>query len=333
MPQEVGRQYSELLKKYIANEDEIDLYAAQQVSRKFIENQISPEDVISLHKTAVEENFPELAVQIGPSYDFLIEVMIHYGLALMEHQSLLRKQESMQIEMDVAVKVQDMLLETLIPKVDGLDIGMVSKPAKKMSGDYVYFIEQGHEQACVAVADVMGKGLPAALCMSMIKFGMDSLGEKATEPHHVLEVINQIVEKSMDDSMFISMFYGKYNKGNHAFTYGSAGHEPALLYRAAEKEFVELDAKGLLLGIRKNVEFEEKSVVLLPGDFIVMLTDGVTEGRNAEGFIDEQVILSMLKDVAHLPAQQIVDFLYTELFKMQNYMLHDDFTLVLYKKE
>lgn len=162
----------------------------------------------------------------------------------------------MQIEMDVAVKVQDMLLETSVPDVPGLDIGMVSKPAKNMSGDYVYFIEQGHEEACVAVADVMGKGLPAALCMSMIKFGMDSLRDKATEPKHVLEVINQIVEKSMDDSMFISMFYGKYDGNTSKFTYGSAGHEPAILYRAAEDRFVELDAKGLLLGIRKDVVFK-----------------------------------------------------------------------------
>ena len=332
MPQEVGRQYSELLKKYVENESETDLYAAQQVSRQFIEKKIAPEEVISLHKSSVEEIFPELATEMGPSYDFLIEVMIHYGLALMEHQSLLRKQEAMQIEMDVAVKVQDMLLETSIPQVDGLDIGMVSKPAKKMSGDYVYFIEQGHEEACVAVADVMGKGLPAALCMSMVKFGMDSLRDKATEPHHVLEVINQIVEKSMDDSMFISMFYGKYNKTNNEFTYGSAGHEPALLYRASEDRFVELDAKGLLLGIRKDVEFQQQSVQLNSGDFIVMLTDGVTEGRNAEGFIEEDVILEMLREVKHLTSQQIVDHMYTELFKMQNYMLHDDFTLVLYKK-
>ncbi|GKV68258.1 phosphoserine phosphatase RsbU [Sporosarcina sp. NCCP-2716] len=333
MAQDVGKQYEELLKKYVENEDETNLYAAQQVSRKFIEKKISPEEVISYHKTSVEEIFPDLSARIGPSYDFLIEVMIHYGLALMEHQSLIRKQEALQIEMDVAVKVQDMLLETSIPQVEGLDIGVVSKPAKKMSGDYVYFIEQGNREACVAVADVMGKGLPAALCMSMIKFGMDSLRSQATEPQHVLGVINQIVEKSMDDSMFISMYYGKYDGSTCTFTFGSAGHEPALLYRAAEDRFVELDAKGLLLGIRKEVGFEEKSVVLEKGDFIVMLTDGVTEGRNSDGFIDEEVILDMLRQVKEQPAQQIVDYLYTELFKMQNYMLHDDFTLVLFKKE
>lgn len=91
MPQEVGKQYSELLRKYVAHKDETDLYAAQQVSRKFIEKKISPEEVISLHKNTVEEIFPDLAPSIGPSYDFLIEIMIHYGLALMEHQSLSAK--------------------------------------------------------------------------------------------------------------------------------------------------------------------------------------------------------------------------------------------------
>ena len=103
-----------------------------------------------------------------------------------------------------------------------------------MSGDYIYFLNDKCYETSVAVADVMGKGIPAALCMSMIKFGMDSLRNENTSPANVLDIVNRIVEKSVDDSMFISMFYGKYDARDASFSYGSAGHEPALHYRASK---------------------------------------------------------------------------------------------------
>ena len=172
-------------------------------------------------------------------------MMIHYGLALKEHQSLIRKQEELEVEMNVAAKVQDTLLKTKIPDFPGLDIGLVSVPAKQMNGDYIYFVSDENNHASVAVADVIGKGIPAALCMSMIKFGMDSLQSDKSSPHLVLDMVNRIVEKSVDDSMFISMFYGKYDAEESVFSYASAGHEPALLYKASNGTFTELDAKGL----------------------------------------------------------------------------------------
>src|SRR5690606_3914237 len=101
----------------------------------------------------------------------------------------------------------------------------VTEPAKKMSGDYIYFLHDNYYETSVAVADVMGKGIPAALCMTMIKFGIDSLRNEDTSPGNVLDIVNRIVEKSVDDSMFISMFYGKYDARDASFTYGSAGHE------------------------------------------------------------------------------------------------------------
>ena len=115
------------------------LYAGQQFSRQFIEKEISPEEVISIHKTALAEVFPDMPEKVWHSFDFLIEMMIHYGLALREHQSLIRKQEELQIEMNVAAKVQDTLLKTKKPDFKELDIGFVTVPAKQMNGDYIYF--------------------------------------------------------------------------------------------------------------------------------------------------------------------------------------------------
>lgn len=332
MPREVGRQYKEIMKKYLESHSEEDLYVGQQFSRRFIEKEIAPEDVISVHKTALFELHPELRNEVWDSLDFLIEMMIHYGLTLREHQSLIQKQEAIQMEMNVATKVQDTLLKTKMPSVNGLDVGYISQPAKQMNGDYVYFLNHKHESG-VAVADVIGKGIPAALCMSMIKFGMDGLSDENTSPRNVLGIINRIVEKGVDDSMFISMFYGKYNSENTTFSYASAGHEPALHFDSRKGVFSELDAKGLLLGVKPDAQYEEHSVVLSDGDFIAMMTDGVTETRTEDGFIDMTTIQDLLHEVKDQSAKQIAEHVYHKLSELQNYRLSDDFTIVIFKKE
>ncbi|MDW0118068.1 PP2C family protein-serine/threonine phosphatase [Sporosarcina thermotolerans] len=331
MPQVVGRQYKEILKKYLESHSEEDLYVGQQFSRRFIEKEIAPEDVISIHKSALLELHPELQDEVWDSLDFLIEMMIHYGFTLRERQSLIRKQEVIQMEMNVATKVQNTLLKTESPIVEGLDVGWISEPARQMNGDYVHFLNREHESS-VAVADVMGKGIPAALCMSMIKFGMDGLPGENSSPGNALSIINRIVEKSVDDSMFISMFYGKYDSKERIFSYASAGHEPAWHFNSDTETFSELDAKGLLLGVKVDSAYEERSVSMQQGDFIVMMTDGVTESRTEEGFVEMKTIQNLLVEVKDKSAREIAEYVYKSLAEIQNYKLSDDFTIVIFKK-
>lgn len=332
MPQEIGRQYKEILRQYVMRQTEQNLYAGQNFSRQLIQKNIAPEDVISIHKAALEEMFPELPMNVWNSFDLLIEMMIRYGLAHAEHQSLIQQQEEMKVEMDLAANVQRTLLKTTVPELSGLEIGLVSVPARKMNGDYIYFLSDNLVNAGVAVADVIGKGIPAALCMSMIKYGMDSLQDATSDPEKVLDIINRIVEKSVDDDMFISMFYGRYNVEKSIFTYASAGHEPALFFNAKKDEFSELHAKGLLLGVVPNVIYKQHEVKMEIGDFVVMMTDGVTECRTDEGFIEQEFIASLIHSLRHENAQTIVDSVFKELEKMQNFELRDDFTLVIFKK-
>jgi len=332
MPQEIERQYKEILREYMMRQTEQNLYEGQNFSRQLIQKNIAPDEVISIHKATLEEIYPELPMTVWNSFDLLIEMMIRYGLAHAEHQSLLQQQEELKVEMDLAANVQGTLLKTTVPVVEGLEIGLVSVPARRMNGDYIYFLSDHVNNAGVAVADVIGKGLPAALCMSMIKFGMDGLQDATADPEKVLDVINRIVEKSVNDDMFISMFYGRYNVAESIFTYATAGHEPALFYDAKKGEFSELHAKGLLLGVVAKASYEQHSVKMETGDFVVMMTDGVTECRTEEGFIEPEVVMSLIHSLRHEPAQTIVDNVYKELEKMQNFELRDDFTLVIFKK-
>lgn len=333
MPKETGRQYEQMLKSYLLSQGEEALYLGQQLSRTFIEKSIAPEDVISIHKNAIEKLIHNLPEEVGVSLDFLIEMMIHYGLALKEHQSLIRKQESIQMEMDVAVRVQNTLLQTDTPRVKGLDVGWLSKPAKQMNGDYVYFFNDNEQGVSLAVADIIGKGMSAAMHMSLVKFGMDSLRYEEKNPSEVLSFINKMIERSIADSMFISMYYGKYDAETSIFRYSSAGHEPALFYCAAKDEFSQLEGKGLLLGVQEQAVYEERTVKLEAGDFIAVMTDGVTETRTENGFIETAFIENLLSEVKEQSAQKMVDHLFNELSELQNYQLHDDFTLVIFKKD
>ena len=329
---ELQAQYKRILADYIESQTERNLYIGQNFIRQLIQKNVTPEEVISIHKASIEEIYPDLSPSVSHGYDFLIEIMVHFGLTLREHQSLLEQQEELRIEMNVATKIQNMLLKTTVPQAPALDIGMVSVPIRKMNGDYVHFLNEDEQYVSVAVTDVVGKGVPAALCMSMVKYGLDTLEYANGHPSYVLQVLNRIIERSVDDSMFVSMFFGRLDVKNGLFTYGSAGHEPALYYKASEKKFYSLESKGLLLGVMPEVKYPQFDITLNDGDFVVMMTDGVTEFRKQADLDSREIIENLLLKYIHLNAQQMCEMLYKELQKLQDFGLEDDFTVVILKK-
>ncbi|MED3885919.1 PP2C family protein-serine/threonine phosphatase [Priestia aryabhattai] len=323
--------YKDILGNYIQTQNEQILYQGQKLSRKSLENEISPEDIVSIHKEVIEEIYSDIPEKVLHSLDFLLEVMISYGLALREHQTLKNKQRELRSEIEVAANVQQTLLGTKVPASSTLEIGAISVPAKQMNGDYFHFVEEEHGGLSIAIADVIGKGIPAAMCMSMIKYAMDSLPDSRKNPSYVLENLNNIVERNVDPSMFITMFYGSYNPETNLFDYASAGHEPGFYYDAKADSFEDLEAKGLVLGVDRHVKYLQYEQQLSTGDMIVLLTDGVTECRTEEGFIERLDIIKLIRKYMHLSPQEIVESVYKELEKLQHFQLRDDFTLIILK--
>lgn len=328
----IEQRYHQLLSRYIAELTETSLYQAQKFSRKTIEHQVPPEEIISIHRKVVKELYPDLPEDVFHSLDFLIEVMIGYGMAYQEHQSLRDIQQELRSEIEIAANVQQTLLGTKIPEEEDLDIGAISVPAKQMSGDYYHFVKD-KESINIAIADVIGKGIPAALCMSMIKYAMDSLPETGIHPSQVLKNLNRVVEQNVDSSMFITMFYANYNTKNHQFTYASAGHEPGFYYSEKEKKFYDLEAKGLVLGISQDFDYSQYEQHMDEGDMIVLFSDGVTECRNENGFLERSDIQRMLEEHMDCSAQDMVKNIYDSLLRLQDFQLHDDFTLIVLKRK
>ncbi|MCJ7842197.1 PP2C family protein-serine/threonine phosphatase [Lederbergia sp. NSJ-179] len=324
-------KYRAILGKYLEGKDEQTLYQGQKLSRKLIEHHISPEEIISLHRTVLMENGFQ-ADAIFDSFDILLEVMMGYGLAYREHQSLRTEQLALKNEIEVAAKMQQTLLRTVKPEIEGLDIGVISVPARQMNGDYYHFVKDENQCLGIAIADVIGKGIPAALSMSMIKYAMDSFPENQHSPKQILESLNRVVEQNVDPSMFITMCYGVYDPRTHDFTYASAGHEAGFFYNGEKQNFQDLEARGLLLGIEKKTKYKEFNVQLSPGDMVILLSDGVTECRTQEGFIEREDLISMLHDYIHMSTQEMVTKIYKDLERLQDFELRDDFTLVILRR-
>lgn len=329
---ELELQYKKIISDYITNKTERNLYIGQNFTRQLIRKNVLPEDVINMHKKAMEQLYPDIVKELHVASDFLIEVMVHYGLAHREHQSLAKKRVEMKIELDIAVKIQKTLLETEFPSLQTIDIGMVSIPFRTMNGDYVHFFQDTKDFLSVAVTDVVGKGVPAALCMSMVKYGLEMLEYVYQNPSHILEALNRVIEKSVDDSMFVSMFYGRYDSQTSIFSYASAGHEPALYYSAKEDRLNELEVQGLLLGVLPEVSYSHYELKLEVGDIVIMMTDGVTEFRTNGELNSREVITSLIEKHKHLTAQQLCTLLHKEIERLRNFKLTDDFTIVILKK-
>ncbi|WP_156292071.1 PP2C family protein-serine/threonine phosphatase [Oceanobacillus salinisoli] len=325
--------YKNLLKSYIETQDERSLYGVEMMSKSFLKNNILPEEIVNLHIQALEDLYPDLSEEIKHSMNFLLEAMISYGLKHQEIQTLREQQIALKSEISVAASMQDTFLKTDIPTIEGLDIGAISAPAHQMNGDYYHFVKGKNGTLGMAIADVIGKGIPAALSMSMIKYAIDSYPEESMEPNVILENLNRVVERNVDPNMFITMIYAQYSPAYNKLRFSSAGHEPGFHYYAKDNRFEELKTKGLALGVLADVEYQEYELKMEKGDMVIFLTDGVTESREEDRFVEVEEVLDVIRKYKTYSAQEIVNHVYKYFERLQDFQLRDDFTMIILRKE
>ncbi len=165
-------KYRDILIQYLEHQDEEILYTCEKLSREAMEERVSPEEIVHLHRSVLELYGKELPDFVRLSFDVLLEIMVGYGLAYMEHLSLRTEQKELRSEIAQAEDMQKTLMKTEVPEHDELDFGVISVAARQMSGDYYSFTEEGDKQIGIALADVIGKGIPAAFSISMIKYAL-----------------------------------------------------------------------------------------------------------------------------------------------------------------
>ncbi len=325
--------YAELLQCYITTLDERFLYRAEQISNVFIKNEILPAELIKIHMGAMKQEKIEISDEANYAMDFLLEAMIAYGVAYQNYNQIKEEQLLLKNEIQIAANMQQEFLGTHVPSSEHLDIGAISVPFSQMNGDYFHFIKNKEGRLGVAIADVVGKGVPAALSMSMIKYSLDSLGEVNNTPKSVLKQLNRVVEQNIASNMFITMFYIEFNPTRNLLTYASAGHEPGFFYDAKTDKFTEIESDGLVLGVLDHTDYTEYEKEMKKDDFVVLLTDGVTECKYEGRFITREEVLKVIKKFMYLSPENHVAAVYNHFENLEEFELKDDFTLIILRKK
>jgi Na+/proline symporter len=239
-------------------------------------------------------------------------------------------------EMQIAKSIQMGLLPTRTPDIKGVALAGICVPARQVGGDYYDFLPVGKGALDLIIADVSGHDVSSALLMAETR---TFILARAKEIKGAREVLNALNEFFYDDlsraELFITMFYLKYDAVTRQLSYASAGHNLPIVWRARKGVCDRLDAEGLILGIRRGVDFEENKTRLEPGDVLLLYTDGVTEAENPEGaFFGDERLCEMLKEHHDRPPQEIIDSVLHQvrLFTgVRNF--NDDVSLVIMRVE
>jgi serine phosphatase RsbU (regulator of sigma subunit) len=206
--------------------------------------------------------------------------------------------------------------------------------ADKAGGDYFDYFFRNNGQLDMVIADVSGHSVGPALFMVETRSAMRSQTGSPVTPAETLAALNHFLFEDLNKSdYFITLFYLQADLTRQVLKFTNAGHPPPLLYRAMTGTVKELDTDGLLLGIKKTVVFEEKTMNIEQGDCILFYTDGLTETENSSReFFGLQRVESILLENAEKPPQAIIDAMFAALGDFsQRTVFNDDITLMVFK--
>ncbi len=225
---------------------------------------------------------------------------------LKERRRLALEHEHMQAELLVARTIQRRLLPSRVPDIPGLDVAGTSIPSREVGGDAYDFL-RWDDRLLISVADVAGKGVPAAILMSNLQAGLRSQVNRSGALGQVLAELNGLVLASTDPGQFITLAIALIDPRDNSLTYANAGHNPPLL-RRADGCIETLSDGGILLGVLAGAPYEESRVNFAPGDVAVLFTDGVVEATDAEGaFFGDDRLVELLRGTGGLDAAAIRD--------------------------
>ena len=232
-------------------------------------------------------------------------------------------------EIAEAKAIQERLLPREIPQMAGYEIATSWQSARIVSGDYFDVLALGEDMLGLCIADVAGKGIPAALLMSNLQAAVRGLSSPSLAPDLLCNGLNSLVWKNTHTDRFITLFYAQLDGSGGRLRYANAGHNPPLVVRAGGSH-ERLEEGGGVLGVFETQDFDLGTVDLAPGDRLVLFTDGVTEASNREGEeFGEQRLLSLLKENRALPANALKEKIAAAISEFSGGHLADDATLLI----
>ena len=260
----------------------------------------------------------------------------------------LRSKERQDRELEIASEIQLRLLPTKCPQIEGLAIAAKCETANRVGGDYYDFIptnydrlENGRQELAsdvpwsIVIGDVMGKGVPAGLIMTMTRGMLRAEVLNRHSPAQIMRHLNRVMYADLENShRFVSMFYSEYNPQDRTLSFTNAAHNPPLLWRKATNTIEKLDSWGMLIGLDMESEYEDATVQLSPGDTVIYYTDGFTDAANESGdrFDEENLYLCFKWACQHLETpEEILDHVFYQVkqFSGANNQCGDDMTSIV----
>ncbi len=259
---------------------------------------------------------------------------------------VIRSHEKVDRQLCIGGEIQAQLLPDHCPIIEGVELAARCRPAFQVGGDYYDFMSicpesvDGQKEIsrwALVIGDVMGKGVPAGLLMTMLRGMLRAEVMSDLPPNQILHDLNQLALEDLTQShRFVTLFYSDFDAGSRILRFANAAHNPPLLWSSQTKSISRLDSPGLLIGLQSDANYGCGQITLQPDDVVLYYTDGVTEalGLSGERF-DETRLETFLADFAKagLGAQEILDKLFKRLdgFVGVDHQLEDDASMVVLK--
>ena len=242
-----------------------------------------------------------------------------------------RAQSQRDEEFREAREIQDNLLPKELPEVEDFEVAAMTQTLKFVGGDYYNVARLGPQHTMLCIADVAGKGMPAALLMSSLQAALQPLIGQRLAPGELCHRLNRILCELTPVSKFISFFYAILDSREKRLTYCNAGHNPPLLVRA-EGTSTELTAAGAVLGQFPDWRYEQSDVQIGSGDTLLLFTDGLVEACNAdEESFGEDNVLRIVRENPNSSAHDLMRILMRAASQHCGENLQDDASLIVLK--
>lgn len=270
----------------------------------------------------------------------MIATLARNALVVLENLQLRDEmvvKERMERELAIARRIQQTLLPATTPVVEGYEIAGKAIASREVGGDYFDYVPLDDGRLAFVIADVTGKGMPAALMMASVQATLRALASNTDYScSELIARVNASVHRNGKGENFVTLVYGKLDPRSHLFTSVNAGHCYPLLVRAGG-ETIELGEGGLLMGLTGHSAYREEEHRLEPGDLLFFFTDGLTDSESAsseDDFFGDQRLRELIRDLRHRNAQAIVDAVLDARIAFSGEgKEHDDTTLVVVKRQ
>jgi phosphoserine phosphatase RsbU/P len=250
---------------------------------------------------------------------------------VMLHEQLVEKKR-IEGQLEIARQVQLQLLPGHDPKLPGFDISAYNFPTEEVSGDYYDWVRIYEDQIGIVVADVAGKGVPAALLMAFLRASLRSAIHIGYAPHISMSKVNYLLWESIERNQFVTAFYAVLDASNRTLAYTNAGHNPPLLMDQDGKARY-IERGGVPLGMFRDSRYYEYYLSIEPGHLLVIYTDGVTEAMSPDGEeYGRNRLEKKVREARHLTARELIKFVQRDVLKWTGERgAGDDITLFVIK--